>query len=564
MTARRKTPESLPEPELSKKPSSKFTWSLSWPSRRRDRVLVVGGVLLAVVLLLIAIPYSRYGLIGQLVKRPVSVKVTDSRTHKPVSDAAVTIGSQRVRADANGQAKFAAVPVGGWDVSVSKKYYNLGSTHLMVPVFGPVKQTGVSLAALGNAITVKVINKITQKPLAGASVEALGATAKTDAKGEAGLVLPVGKPAVDGIVKLTGYNQLAVSLKNEDNANSLALAPSGKIYFLSKRTGVINVMKSDLDGANATVVLAGTGKETDDSTILLSTRDWKYLVLESAREGKQKLYLLNTSTDKLSLIDQGDAEFTLLGWYDHHVAFRVERHNVDSWQSGAWAYKSYNADRDQLTTLISASGSGSSYYDALFDSVYNAAFMDDRLVYTHIWQRGGGGAAGQQNTIESIKLDGSGKTVIKGVDATTGSFESLVLAKPTLAHFTYYLYGAGATRTYFQYDGSKVTQLDSSYTQNAPNYLASPDEDYAFWFEPRDGKNTMFIGDEQAANGKEIATLSEYKPYGWYSDDYVLLSKNGSELYIAPREFTASPLKIADYHKPAFIANGYGGGYGGQ
>jgi hypothetical protein len=323
-------------------------------------------------------------------------------------------------------------------------------------------------------------------------------------------------------------------------------------------------MKSDLDGSNATVVLAGTGKEADDSTILLSTRDWKYLVLESAREGKEKLYLINTSTDKLSLIDQGDAEFTLLGWYDHSLAFKVNRLNVVFWQSGSWAFKSYNADKDQLTTLMSASGSGNSYYDALYDSVYGTAFMDDKLVYTHVWQSNNGGAGGQQNTIETIKLDGSGKTVVKGVDATTGSFESLVLAKPSLAHFTYYQYGAGSARTYLQYDGSKVTQLDNSYSLDAPNYLASPDEDYAFWFEPRDGKNTMFIGDEQAAHGREIASLSEYKPYGWYSDDYLLLSKGGSELYIAPRDFSSGPLKIADYHKPAFIANGYGGGYGGQ
>jgi hypothetical protein len=157
MAVRSKAPALPKEPEATEKPASKFTWSLSWPSRRRDQVLVVAGALLAVVLLLIAIPYSRYGLIGQLVKRPVSVKITDSRTYKPVSDAVVTIGSQHVRADANGQAKFAAVPVGGWDASVSKKYYNLSTAHLMVPLFGPVKQTTVSLAAIFNAIKVMLI-----------------------------------------------------------------------------------------------------------------------------------------------------------------------------------------------------------------------------------------------------------------------------------------------------------------------------------------------------------------------------------------------------------------------
>jgi len=31
-------------------------------------------------------------------------------------------------------------------------------------------------------------------------------------------------------------------------ANTFSVTPAGKLYFLSKRTGQINVMKSDLDG----------------------------------------------------------------------------------------------------------------------------------------------------------------------------------------------------------------------------------------------------------------------------------------------------------------------------
>ena len=60
-----------------------------------------------------------------------------------------------------------------------------------------------------------------------------------------------------------------------------------------------------------------------------------------------------------------------------------------------------------------------------------------------------------------------------------------------------------------------------------------------------------------------VASLSDYKTYGWYSDDYLLVSKNSSELYIMAKTGSKDPIKISDYHNPALTYVGYGGGYGG-
>ena len=108
---------------------------------------------------------------------------------------------------------------------------------------------------------------------------------------------------------------------------------------------------------------------------------------------------------------------------------------------------------------------------------------------------------------------------------------------------------------------------DESFGKFYPTYLLSPNSLHTFWYEPRDGKNTLFTGTPNGEAGKEIASLSEYVPYGWYSDDYLLVSKNSSELYILPATGageTGQVLKISDYHKPAVSFLGYGGGYGGQ
>ena len=76
----------------------------------------------------------------------------------------------------------------------------------------------------------------------------------------------------------------------------------------------------------------------------------------------------------------------------------------------------------------------------------------------------------------------------------------------------------------------------------------------------------MFIGDNDGGSSKQIAKLSDYQAYGWFSENYLLVSKNGSELYILGTDGIAKDadaLKITDYHKPSFSFPGYGGGYGG-
>jgi hypothetical protein len=95
----------------------------------------------------------------------------------------------------------------------------------------------------------------------------------------------------------------------------------------------------------------------------------------------------------------------------------------------------------------------------------------------------------------------------------------------------------------------------------------SPLSDKVLWQEYRDGKNALFVGDAHGNNAKTIGTLSDYATYGWFGDEYILLSKGGSELYVARSDTTLSdtnkPLKVTDYYKPQNSYPGYGYGYGG-
>lgn len=113
---------------------------------------------------------------------------------------------------------------------------------------------------------------------------------------------------------------------------------------------------------------------------------------------------------------------------------------------------------------------------------------------------------------------------------------------------------------------SETKAIDDTtfYASVYPTYLVSPSGKSTLWSESRDGKTVVFTGGSGGENGREILVSEDYKPYGWFSDDYILVSKNGSQLYIMAADgSTKQPLKITDYHRPDYSYPGYGYGYGG-
>ncbi|HXY18185.1 MAG TPA: hypothetical protein VEH48_02070, partial [Candidatus Nitrosopolaris sp.] len=59
------------------------------------------------------------------------------------------------------------------------------------------------------------------------------------------------------------------------------------------------------------------------------------------------------------------------------------------------------------------------------------------------------------------------------------------------------------------------------------------------------------LGDSTGDNQKTVQNLSDYSAAGWYTNNYLLLSKNGSELYISDLKGD-TPIKITDYQPGTF------------
>jgi len=538
-------------------------------STKKRKILVIIASIFVLVAIILAIPFTRYFVLSPVVKKDVTIKVIDSKTQKPVTNINIELGGVSSQSDKDGIVKLSNVPVGQYELKVEKQYYKAYAENYTVPVFNSPQSPTVKIDAVGRQVSVSISNKITGEALDDVVIEANGTKATTGNDGLATIILPPTTETIQASLKKDGYNSVNVELKIDDTiVNTYSITSSGSVYYLSKATGKINVMKSNIDGTNATVVVAATGQESDYETSLLSSRDWQYSALNATRtDNKQRLYLLSADKDELSVIDQGDASFNLVGWYGHNFVYTVYRNGGNAWDNKKQALKSYNADTRKVTTLDETIGSGSSNYDYSYENFSNVYIMKDELVYLKSWTSNYGTGNTKESSLYAINPAGGAKKTVKTFPSDR--YVNLKLYEPQGLYLQ-----VTSPSVFYEYEDGKIKEVtdinDNQFSSFYPTFLVSPSGKQTLWYEPRDGKNTVFVGNEVGKNPKTIGNLSEYTPYGWYgtNDEYILLTKKGSELYISSAtkvigENDYQPLKITDYHKTRTYP-GYGYGYGGQ
>lgn len=523
---------------------------------------------LAVILcFLLGLPFTRYKLLGIVIKKNVSVKVMDSQTGTPVSNAQVALGGVDVKTDANGLAKL-KVGVGEKSLIITKQYYRTTDVHYFVGFSGNPAST-IKLVATGRLVPITIDNTISGKPVLNAVIRILDTTAKTNNKGEASIALPTGTKSDKASISLVGYNTKQVSVQVTaaiTSANSFTLTPSGTIYFLSKAGGLINVMKSNLDGSAPQTVLAGTGHETASTTRLFASHDWRYLALEANRGGTQaELYLINTSNKQVTEFDSSNSTFNPIGWSGHDFLYSLTANTGSQWQSGTQAIKDYDADQQQLNELDQnqAAGDSTSY---AYQSLSNIFLAGNALVYDTQWTAQGGYDLSSDN--DTIRVFQLGSQAKKDYESFPASSTGLIAANRYQPQSVYFeVPSSSAATSYYQYANQSVQTASINQTifnQTNPSYLLSPSGNHTVWFELSNGQDLFLTGNSNAGNQQQIAALDGYVPYGWYSDSYILASKDNDQLYILPSSGLSgaqTPFKITAYYEPNGSNNSYE--YGG-
>lgn len=542
---------------------------------RHKRLAIVSGIVLFLVVaagVIYALPTVRYVALSPFVTREYSVKVVDETTRTPLVDVEVTLGEKSAqRTNVKGVAKFTDVAVGYHEVSTKLPLYDTEKTTVEVPVFGEQTQK-LKLHANGKRVTVKVVDRLSGEAIDGAEIEAGDSTAVTRDGGKSQVVVPTSakKPIAMNVVA-DGY--LAAKTEVFDKTVEVQLVKEGRMYFLSKQSGTIDVVSTNFDGSNRQVVVPGTGSEQDYSTSLFASRDWRYLALKSQRDTKNpSLYLIDTQRPDLVRVVNGDEKSVdSVGWSGHR--FIYEEYGISQF-GGAdysnWQLKSVMAANHTTVILDKKSEATTAFAAPASDQIGLVYILEgDTIVYAKEWggDQYGGEVVDQQAGVMAVQADGGAKRWLKFYSSGEIGYIETKLYKPQEIHYRVNNMD-GSHRENLMTVNKKIELVppaQQKFDQDYPTFLISPNGSRSLWSEPRDGKFAIFVGDSNSGDKQQLVNLSEYSAYGWMTDKYLLLQKNNSELYItteAQLKKGAGPLKVSDYHRVS--VPGYGYGYGGQ
>lgn len=534
-----------------------YHWLLKKP-------VLITAIVILIIAVIAAIPYTRYKLLGLVSKQNYSLQVIDSQTKQPISDVQMSIRGIMELTDNQGRAKV-KVKLGKTVLSLKKTYYKSLTFSVLVGIRN--RNHIFLLKATGRQVPITIVNKISNQPVANARVAAAGSTVQTNQKGSATIVLPANAGTVSATINANGFNNLSSSIvvtTSKVSANQFSLVPAGKIYFLSNATGTIDVISTNLDGSNRQTVLAGTGNEDPNNTQLLMTSDGQYVALLSRRSGSSpSVYLIDASNNQLTTIDSGNANFSLVGWDGHYLIYTVSRNDIESWQPDQNAIKSYDADTGHLSILDQTTASGTSSLDQQaqqFDGV--TLLANGSILYDEGWTLGSQALtslSSLQGHIYTINPDGSSKKTVYNINVPSGAqaygiYPSSVQYGPNSVYITdgfgdYYNYVNGQFSTDTSLTNDGFNQLENTAFYNTTTGMES------LWSYVRDGQNVIYVSSSSTPNGQTVATLNGLTPYSWYSSSYILLTKTNSQLFIMPASGLStnqSPLKVTDY-----FANGY-------
>ena len=552
---------SLPLPTEKDQNQSKISRFKAWFLSRKKWTIPASVLIL--VMIVSAIPLTRYKIAAIALKNDFSLQVVDDATARPVSDALVVAGNVQAITNGSGEATLKNLPVGQKTLTITKKHYRGTNYSYLVPIMDQKTKPRVSLTATGRQVSVKVHNFVNQKPLSGVSIKADDAEATTDEDGNALLVLPAQAKEQEAQLSLKGFNQSTVTLSvtEEDNneRNVFKLVPAGKVYFMSKRTGKLDLMKSNLDGSEATVVLAGTGHEQEYKTSLSPSPDWKYVALVTRRspnDATPQLYMINTEDDKLTNVDNGNSEFYLYGWSSGNLIYEVTRNDVPIWQQGKNKLKSYDAANSRLTMLDQSAGSDETLNAG--ESYIGVGITGDTVVFAKSWYGHyyASDLSGKQHSLHTISASGANHKTVSTYDAVKYSIH---LRQPGPSQYYLSQTSENEPRVYYEFSPGgqpKTINIDEDkFYDSMPTYIFSAAGKKVAWSEPRDGKEAIIVSDSRGQNSTVVANLEDHSIFSWFGDSYLVLSKKSNELYVMDAA-GGDPVRITSYQSVS-SAHGY-------
>ncbi len=520
----------------------------SWLGTTKGKTIAIGVGLLVLVTGVIAATGLRYPVVGLVYKNSADIKVIDSVTKQPLSNAAVSLAGQSTTTDNHGTAEFNGLKLGKSTLTISKKAYKTSTQQVLVPIGRP-KFEPVSLVSAGINISFEVTDKISGKKLDDATVEA-GDSQAVSKGGQLRLaLLPGGDLRVKAKLAKEGYHDATVDIEVKDTAKpyKVALVPSGNVYFLSNRSGRIDMYSSRLDGTESQVVLAGTGKEDEQTGILPSIEQPDLVAIVSSREGRrdkygnpiQDLFIFNGDTKKLTKVEDGFEFGNYRTWVKDYLVY--QKPNAQSCNS----IKAYYVAGARGSTVAAGSGAVCPTINTVYDDV---------VLYSV------SGTNSDSDGLYAIKADGAGKRRMSETPASQVSRK----AKETI-QLVYYNHNLPKPQVWqnLNLGNLVVSKLDSGpSTISNRAYNESLNEKLAVFVDERDGRSELYVTDHDGDNERRLTNLGSVNQFvQWYSNKYIVFSstKSGENALYVVSVDGGQPQKVSDFYRGNSRA--YGGGY---
>ncbi|HSX07879.1 MAG TPA: hypothetical protein VLG11_03205 [Candidatus Saccharimonadales bacterium] len=477
-----------------------FWWHNKWA--RWITILVV----LASIATVGAVPKLRYKVLNAAgVRASLSVAVLDNTTQLPLKNVTVSIEGRQASTDINGVAKVTNLRLGPATLTVQRIAFAT-TTQPVTVGWGSNPLGNVTLKAVGTQYIIKVTDYLSGKPLANVEATSNGIEALSDNTGKVTLTVDNQDAVpVPVAIILNGYRteQLTLPAANSLTA-SVQLVTDRKVVFISKQSGHYDLYKVDVDGKNKQVLLAATGTENENISLLMSP-DGTKAALVSTRDNSRDTdgYLLST----LTLVSIADGATTtldhaeqiqLVDWVDHRLIY-------DEAAAGA------SAANPQRYKLISYDYSTSSRIQLASANQFNGIATANGVVYYAVSATD----PSAQASFNKIRPDGSGKQTIYNQEVWSvfrTDYGTFSLQTPS----GWYAYATGS---------GQLTKAGAPAAFVSRAYSDSPDGQRSLWVDTRDGQGVL-LG-FTLAGGKET-TLQKQDgltyPVYWLSDDTVIYS----------------------------------------
>lgn len=480
-----------------KKKSFMKRWAHSSGARWATFLLIC-----AVVAGVLAVPDSRYYVLNAAgVRSGASLTVLDRSSQQPLKNVTVTLAGASVQTDAEGKVNFTGLRLGATELVIGRRAF----AEIKQPVtigWGSNPLGDFNLAPKGDQYIFTVTDSFSGKPLGNAEAALGESTAVANDQGE--IVLTLDSQSEDSLsvkIKAPGYREETVTTKSDNKQKTaVSLVPAHKVSFVSKRSGTFDIYTVDADGKNESLLLKGTGKETQDLVLaphpvvdiaaLVSTRDGKRSDGGSSLHSLMMVKLDDKSTK--TVIES--PQIRLIDWVGSRIVYVYMVADAGDQDPGRYKLMSYDyvsGDNRQLAVA--------NYFN-------DVASAEGKIYYSP--------ASAYQNGVNvgvfAVQPDGSGKQPVINQEAWNvlrTAHDKLVFAVQQ-DWYEYALTGGEA---------KKLSGQPSDTTSRV--YVDSPDGTRSIWVDTRDGKGLLVLFDESSKKESVIFTQNGVRgPVRWLNN----------------------------------------------